>query len=86
MRPFQRAVLTRTAASPGGAPPPAAAAAAAAGPPRGARAAGRALATNPLCVVVPCHRVVPAAGGVGGYAGGPAVKRRLLALERARAL
>jgi methylated-DNA-[protein]-cysteine S-methyltransferase len=79
-RPFQRVVLARTVAIPYGETATYATVAAAAGRPRAARAAGRALATNPLCVVVPCHRVVPAAGGVGGYAGGADVKRRLLAL------
>jgi methylated-DNA-[protein]-cysteine S-methyltransferase len=46
---------------------------------------GNALAGNPIPVVVPCHRVVPAGGGVGGYGGGPERKARLLALEGARA-
>jgi len=50
-----------------------------------ARAVGTALAGNPLCLVLPCHRVLPAAGGVGGYAGGPAAKEHLLALEAAAA-
>ncbi|HYN29840.1 MAG TPA: methylated-DNA--[protein]-cysteine S-methyltransferase [Dermatophilaceae bacterium] len=49
--------------------------------PRAARAVGSALARNPLCIVLPCHRVLPAAGGVGGYAGGAAAKEHLLALE-----
>ncbi|MBM6403436.1 methylated-DNA--[protein]-cysteine S-methyltransferase [Phycicoccus sp. CSK15P-2] len=51
------------------------------GHPRAARAVGTALGGNPLCVTLPCHRVLPAAGGVGGYAGGPAAKEHLLALE-----
>jgi methylated-DNA-[protein]-cysteine S-methyltransferase len=55
------------------------------GHPRAARAVGNALAGNPIPVVVPCHRVVPAGGGVGGYGGGPERKARLLALEGARA-
>ena len=50
-----------------------------------ARAVGNALGANPLCVVVPCHRVLPASGGVGGYAGGAAAKEHLLALEAAHA-
>lgn len=49
------------------------------------RAVGSALGANPLCIVLPCHRVLPAggsaAGRVGGYAGGPAAKAALLALE-----
>ncbi|MGI8632473.1 MAG: methylated-DNA--[protein]-cysteine S-methyltransferase [Solirubrobacterales bacterium] len=52
-----------------------------AGRPRAARAAGTALARNPIPLVIPCHRVVPAAGGVGQYGGGSETKRRLLELE-----
>jgi len=48
--------------------------------PRAARAVGQAMATNPVPLVVPCHRVV-AAGGLGGYGGGLDLKRRLLDLE-----
>jgi len=50
-----------------------------------ARAVGTALGGNPLCIVLPCHRVLPASGGVGGYAGGPAAKEHLLALEASHA-
>jgi methylated-DNA-[protein]-cysteine S-methyltransferase len=57
--------------------------AAAAGNPGAARAVGTACRTNPLPVVVPCHRVVRSDGTVGQYAGGAAVKRALLALEAA---
>jgi methylated-DNA-[protein]-cysteine S-methyltransferase len=53
------------------------------GRPRAARAVGSACATNPVPIVVPCHRVVPGGGGVGSYGGGPAVKRLLLAHEGA---
>jgi len=53
------------------------------GHPRAARAVGSACATNPIPLVVPCHRVVPGSGGVGSYGGGPDIKRRLLALEGA---
>jgi methylated-DNA-[protein]-cysteine S-methyltransferase len=52
------------------------------GCPGAARAVGTALARNPWPVVLPCHRVVPAAGGPGGYRGGPAAKAWLLALEQ----
>lgn len=55
------------------------------GRPRGARAVGAALGANPLCVVVPCHRVVGARGALTGYAGGLAAKERLLELEAPRA-
>ena len=54
-----------------------------AGNPRAARAVGTACATNPLPVVVPCHRVLRADGTLGGYLGGSEAKRMLLALESA---
>ena len=60
-----------------------AAMAAAAGRPRAFRAAGTACATNPLPLVVPCHRVVKSDGSLGRYAGGEAAKRTLLTLEGA---
>jgi methylated-DNA-[protein]-cysteine S-methyltransferase len=53
------------------------------GRPKAARAIGSACATNPVPILVPCHRVLPGSGGVGGYAGGPEVKRLLLAHEGA---
>jgi methylated-DNA-[protein]-cysteine S-methyltransferase len=49
--------------------------------PSAARAVGAALGANPLCVVVPCHRVVASSGALTGYAGGLAAKEYLLALE-----
>jgi methylated-DNA-[protein]-cysteine S-methyltransferase len=55
----------------------------AAGSPRAFRAVGTACATNPLPVVVPCHRVILSDGSYGQYAGGPEAKRRLLELEAA---
>jgi len=55
----------------------------AAGSPKAVRAVGSACATNPLPVVVPCHRVVRSDGSFGGYLGGPEAKRALLALEAA---
>jgi methylated-DNA-[protein]-cysteine S-methyltransferase len=54
-----------------------------AGSPRAIRAVGTACATNPLPVVVPCHRVVRSDGSMGGYLGGPDAKRTLLSLEAA---
>jgi len=53
------------------------------GNPRAVRAVGTACATNPLPVVVPCHRVLRADGTPGGYIGGPGVKKALLSLEAA---
>jgi methylated-DNA-[protein]-cysteine S-methyltransferase len=55
--------------------------AAAAGNPRAVRAVGSACATNPLPIVVPCHRVVRSDGSLGGYAGGTDVKKALQELE-----
>ena len=54
-----------------------------AGNPKAVRAVGTACATNPLPVVVPCHRVVRSDGGMGGYLGGVDAKRTLLTLEAA---
>jgi methylated-DNA-[protein]-cysteine S-methyltransferase len=53
------------------------------GNPKAIRAVGTACATNPLPVVVPCHRVLKADGTPGGYVGGPAAKITLLRLEAA---
>lgn len=55
------------------------------GSPGGARAAGRAMATNPVPLVVPCHRVLAADGGLGGFSahGGISTKLRLLTMEGA---
>ncbi len=50
-----------------------------------ARATGRANATNPLCLIVPCHRVIGADGSLTGYAYGVDIKRRLLEHEGALA-
>jgi methylated-DNA-[protein]-cysteine S-methyltransferase len=55
------------------------------GNPKAARAVGSACATNPLPVVIPCHRVVRGDGTLGGYVGGPAAKSALLGLETAAA-
>jgi methylated-DNA-[protein]-cysteine S-methyltransferase len=57
-----------------------------AGNPRAFRAAATACARNPVPILVPCHRVVPAGGGIGGYGGGPERKRALLELEGALGL
>ncbi|NJC89210.1 MAG: methylated-DNA--[protein]-cysteine S-methyltransferase [Desulfuromonas sp.] len=55
-----------------------------AGSPRAARAVGQVMAANPLPIIIPCHRVVAAGGGEGGYSGGGGVqtKRWLLEMER----
>lgn len=51
------------------------------GSPGGARAVGRALATNPFPIVVPCHRAIRSDGGLGGFQGGAEMKRILLERE-----
>ncbi|KOX34108.1 MULTISPECIES: methylated-DNA--[protein]-cysteine S-methyltransferase [unclassified Streptomyces] len=51
------------------------------GQPGAAQAVGAAMGSNPLPVVVPCHRVVESDGGLGGFGGGLETKRQLLALE-----
>ena len=59
--------------------------AAAIGRPSACRAVGAANGRNPLAVIVPCHRVIGAGGALTGYGGGLERKRRLLALEAAKA-
>jgi methylated-DNA-[protein]-cysteine S-methyltransferase len=54
-----------------------------AGNPRAFRAAGSACGSNPVPLIVPCHRVVQAGGKPGNYGGGPEMKRALLSLEGA---
>jgi methylated-DNA-[protein]-cysteine S-methyltransferase len=54
------------------------------GSPRAVRAVGQANGSNPVAIIVPCHRVIAADGTLGGYAGGLPQKRWLLALERAQ--
>jgi methylated-DNA-[protein]-cysteine S-methyltransferase len=51
------------------------------GKPSAARAVGRALATNPFPIIIPCHRAVRSDGSLGGYQGGLAMKRALLEME-----
>lgn len=55
------------------------------GQPNASRAVGRANATNPICVITPCHRVIGADGSLTGFAFGEDIKRRLLVLEGALA-
>jgi methylated-DNA-[protein]-cysteine S-methyltransferase len=82
---FNQGVLRATAAIPYGEVASYGDVAAVAGSPRAARAAGNALAGNPIPIVVPCHRVIHADGGLGGYTGGLDRKRFLLNLEGASA-
>lgn len=78
---FTRRVLTATAEIPYGEVATYKDVATAAGSPRGFRAAGNALGSNPLPIVLPCHRVLHSGGGLGGYTGGLARKRVLLGIE-----
>jgi methylated-DNA-[protein]-cysteine S-methyltransferase len=80
--PFARRVLRRLERVPYGATTTYGEVAGAVGSPGAARAVGLALRANPVCIVVPCHRVVAADGRLTGYAGGLDAKRLLLDLER----
>jgi methylated-DNA-[protein]-cysteine S-methyltransferase len=81
--PFGRRVLRATADIPYGGVLSYAEVAAEAGSPRGSRAAGNALGSNPIPIVIPCHRVLRSGGSLGGYGGGLDRKRWLLELEGA---
>ncbi|HEY7961754.1 MAG TPA: methylated-DNA--[protein]-cysteine S-methyltransferase [Solirubrobacteraceae bacterium] len=83
MSAFAQKVLAATAAIPYGSVSTYTEMAAAAGSPRGSRAAGNALGSNPIPVIVPCHRVLRTGGNLGGYGGGLNRKRWLLELEGA---
>lgn len=78
---FSRRVLRATARVPYGTLTTYADVARSAGSPRATRAAGNALGSNWVAIVVPCHRVVRTGGGLGGYGGGLHRKEQLLALE-----
>ena len=79
--PYARKILRATAAIPFGQVSTYREVARKAGNPAASRAAGNALGSNPIPVVVPCHRVLRTNGGLGGYAGGLEVKELLLRLE-----
>ena len=81
---FARKVLAQTARIPYGSFLTYGEVAAEAGNPRAHRAAGSALARNPIPIVIPCHRVLRSGGVIGNYGGGPEMKARLLALEGAK--
>jgi len=80
---FRRAVLSQLPQIGYGRTASYAALAGLAGNPKAVRAAATACATNPLPIVVPCHRVIYSDGRIGNYLGGPEAKRALLALEAA---
>jgi methylated-DNA-[protein]-cysteine S-methyltransferase len=50
--------------------------------PGAVRAVGSANGKNPICIIIPCHRVIASDGTIGGYAGGVPIKAKLLDLER----
>jgi methylated-DNA-[protein]-cysteine S-methyltransferase len=79
--PFQKKVLRKLQEIPRGAVVSYQALAAAVGAPKGARAVGNALHNNPVPIYVPCHRVISAAGRIGGYGGGSSRKLQLLRSE-----
>jgi len=78
---FRRRVLQECARIPFGATRTYKDMAIAAGSPTAFRAAGGALGSNPIPIVVPCHRVLASSGGLGGYTGGLQRKRLLLSIE-----
>lgn len=84
IRGFRRDVLQATAAIPFGQTKSYREVARQAGSPAAVRAAGTALARNPLPIVVPCHRVLRTGGQLGAYRGGPEAKAQLLRLEGRR--
>jgi methylated-DNA-[protein]-cysteine S-methyltransferase len=80
-RGFARRVLQATSKIPFGATATYKQMATQAGSPRASRAAGNALGSNPIPIVVPCHRILHSGGGLGGYTGGLEKKRVLLGVE-----
>ncbi|MBN2226071.1 MAG: methylated-DNA--[protein]-cysteine S-methyltransferase [candidate division Zixibacteria bacterium] len=82
--PFQKKVLHKVVAIPYGKTRTYGEIAKAVGSPKAARAVGTVMANNRIPLIIPCHRVT-AAGGLGGYAGGLRMKKRLLELEKENA-
>ncbi len=83
LSPFEREVLLLLRRIPRGEVRPYSWLAREAGRPRAVRAVGNTMARNPVPLLLPCHRVVPATGGIGNYAFGSAFKRELLSKEKA---
>lgn len=79
--PFQEIVWKEVAKIPYGQKKTYKAIAEAIGKPKAVRAVGTAIGSNPVCVIGPCHRVLPTGGGLGGYAGGLEAKTFLINLE-----
>jgi O-6-methylguanine DNA methyltransferase len=81
MTPFRRRVMEECFAVPRGQVATYGDLAARAGSPRAARAVGNSMRTNPIPIVIPCHRIIGSDGTLTGFGGGLDVKARLLALE-----
>jgi len=81
LTPFQRRVLEATAQIPFGKVVPYGAIAGAIGSPAACRAVGNALGSNPVPILIPCHRIVATGGRIGGFTGGLRLKRKLLEVE-----
>ncbi len=79
--PFQRTVWKALRAIPRGSTLTYGELAARVGNPHAARAVGSAVGANPICIVIPCHRILAAGGKLGGFSAGLDWKRRLLRLE-----
>jgi len=84
--PFQRQVWEQTKLIPYGETRSYAWVAEQVGKPRAARAVGQALGSNPLAIIVPCHRVIASDGKLAGFGGGLEMKRQLLAMEAAASI
>ena len=82
--PFRREVLLACAAIPRGQVATYAELARRVGSPNAARAVGNTMRTNPIPIVIPCHRIVGSDGTLTGFGGGLDVKARLLQMEGAR--
>jgi len=83
--PFQESVWRQLLAIPSGKTITYAELARRIGKPKAVRAVGSACGANPVAILVPCHRVIASDGGLGGYAGGLSVKKKLLQKERLEA-
>ncbi|MBI4787571.1 MAG: MGMT family protein [Chloroflexi bacterium] len=83
LKPFQRAVLIAISKIPFGETRSYGWVAREIGQPNAARAVGQALHTNPIPIIIPCHRVIASDGSLGGYGGGLPMKAKLLQLEGA---
>ena len=81
---FQKEVYQATCSIPYGQTLSYAELAAKIGRPKAAHAVGQALGTNPIPLLIPCHRVISADGGPGGFSGGVETKRKLIKMEKSK--